>query len=74
MLKERVQALLFHDNLRLVREEDGVTIERHPQLSVAELPLCVRHEHCGCSYAWRREEEGWLNTTLNIMFLLHTVV
>lgn len=35
VLKERVQAMLLHDDLRLVGEEDSVTIKRHSQLSVA---------------------------------------
>lgn len=35
MLKERVQAMLLHDDLWLVGEEDSVTIKRHSQLSVA---------------------------------------
>lgn len=35
VLKERVQAMLLHDDLWLVGEENSVTIKRHSQLSVA---------------------------------------
>lgn len=51
VLKESVQAVFLHDDLRLVREEDGVAIERHSQLSLAQLILRFRHKHCGCGDA-----------------------
>lgn len=62
MLKEGIQAVLLHDDLWLVWEEDGVTVKRHSQLGVTQLILCVRHEHCGCSDAWRTEGEDCLET------------
>lgn len=56
VLKEGVQAVLLHDDLRLVREEDGVTVERHLELRFAQLVLRLGHEHRGRSDAWQWEE------------------
>lgn len=56
VLKEGVQAVLLHDDLRLVREEDGVAVERHLELRFAQLALRLGHEHRGCSDAWQWEE------------------
>lgn len=53
VLKEGVQAVLLHDDLRLIREEDGVTVERHLELRFAQLVLRLGHEHRGCSDAWQ---------------------
>lgn len=53
VLKESIQPVLLHDDLRLVREEDGVTIKRHLELRFAQLVLRLGHEHCGCSDPWQ---------------------
>ncbi len=58
MLKELIQSVGFVDALRLIREEDGVTIEGDSQLSVAQLVFGLWHEHCGCSDACRKEKGG----------------
>lgn len=52
MLKEGVQAVLLHNDLRLIREDDGVSIKRYPQLCVTQLVLHIRAEHGGCSNAY----------------------
>lgn len=54
MLKECVQTVFLHNDLGLIWEEDGVAIERHPQLSAAQIRLCLWHKHGGCSDSW-----GW---------------
>lgn len=51
VFEERVQAVLLHNHLRLVREENGVAVKGHAQLRVAQLVLRFRHEHGGCSDA-----------------------
>ena len=52
VLKERVQAVLFHDDLRLVREEDCVPVKSYFQLCVGQLVLHIsRCKHGCCSNA-----------------------
>lgn len=51
VLKEGVQPMLLHNNLRLIREQDGITVERHLELRLAQLVLRLGHEHRGCSDA-----------------------
>lgn len=51
MLEELVEAVRLVDTLRLVRKENGVTIECDSQLSLGHLRQLVRREHGGCRNA-----------------------
>lgn len=42
----------FENAFGFIREEDGVTIKRHPQLGFWHLCQLLRHEHGGCSDPW----------------------
>lgn len=58
MLKESVEAVLLHNDFWLVWEEDGVTIKRHSQLSVAQIAVLFWHKHGGCSNPFMEERNG----------------
>lgn len=47
VFKELVQPVGLKDALRFIGEEDGVAVERHPQLGLRHLCQLLRHEHGG---------------------------
>lgn len=50
VLKELVQSVGLINALRLIREEDGVTIKRDTQLSLRHFCYLLWGEHGGCCY------------------------
>lgn len=50
MLKELVQSMGLVNALRLIREEDGVTIKGNTQLGLRHFSYLLWSEHRGCCY------------------------
>lgn len=52
VFKKLVQSVSLENAFRLIREEDGVTIEGNTQLSLRHFLHLLRGEHGGCCYTW----------------------